>query len=113
MRQASAAFLVGLALPFIPGGARAVAGEKEMELQIYEPVRIKWQTGPPSIPAGAMLAVLEGDPGKPGPFVMRLRLPRGYQIPPHTHPQPERLTVISGTFHIGMGEKFDKEKGKP
>jgi quercetin dioxygenase-like cupin family protein len=82
-----------------------------MELSVYPPADIKWKDGPASIPAGAKLAVLEGDPAKEGPFVIRLKLPDGYRIPPHTHPKPERLTVISGTFNIGMGEKFDASKG--
>src|SRR5262249_11816926 len=56
-------------------------------------------------------AVLEGNPTKEGPFVIRLKLPDGYRIAPHTHPKPERLTIISGTFHLGMGEVFDTSKG--
>jgi hypothetical protein len=79
-------------------------------LEIYAPKDIKWQDGPASIPPGTKIAVLEGDPAKEGPFVMRLWLPDGYHIPPHTHPKPERVTVISGTFHIGMGDKFDITK---
>jgi quercetin dioxygenase-like cupin family protein len=63
--------------------------------------------GPPSLPPGAKVAVLEGDPSKPGPFVMRAKFPDGYKIPPHTHPQTERLTVLSGSLRLGMGEKFD------
>lgn len=70
----------------------------------------KWKDGPGSLPPGAKFAVLEGDPGKDGPFVMRLWLPDGFRIPPHWHPKTERITVISGTFHLGMGEKFDQAK---
>lgn len=69
---------------------------------------IAWKAGPASLPAGAKFAVLEGDPAKEGPFVMRLMLPDGFRIPPHWHPKVERVTVISGTFNLGMGEKFDK-----
>jgi hypothetical protein len=79
---------------------------------IYLPSALKWHDGPPSLPAGAKLAVLEGDPTKPGPFVMRVKLPDGYRVLPHMHAKPERVTVISGTFYIGMGEKFDRAKGK-
>jgi quercetin dioxygenase-like cupin family protein len=82
-------------------------------LHVYTPRKIQWQKGPASIPPGAEFAVLEGDPAKDGPFVMRLKLPDGFRIPPHTHPKPERLTVISGTFYIGMGDKFDPDKGTP
>src|SRR5438094_6656330 len=85
-------------------------GDK-MDVAIYTPKEIKWVNAPPSLPAGAKVAVLEGDPGKEGPFVMRARMPDGYKVPPHTHPKPERVTVLSGTFYIGMGEKFDAEKG--
>jgi quercetin dioxygenase-like cupin family protein len=79
---------------------------------IFPAASIKWKAGPPSLPKGAMVAVLEGDPQKKGPFVLRLKFPDGYRVPPHTHPQTERVTVISGTLYIGMGETFDKEKGK-
>ena len=87
------------------------ADEDSMDLKVYAPAEMKWQEGPPSIPAGAKLAILEGNPNKAGPFVMRLKLPDGYRIAPHTHPKPERITVISGTFNIGMGDKFDATKG--
>ena len=89
----------------------SLANDAEEMPSIYKPTETKWKDGPPSIPPGAKMAVLEGDPGKEGPFVMRLKLPDGYRIPPHIHPKPERLTVISGTFKLGMGEKFDDAKG--
>src|SRR5262249_35805497 len=54
-----------------------------------------------------------GDPGKDGLFVLRLKLPKGYAIPPHTHPKPEIVTVISGTFTLGMGNVADKSNAKP
>lgn len=82
------------------------------EIGLFRPAEIVWKRGPSSIPPGAELAVLEGDPAKEGPFVMRLKLPDGYRIPPHTHPKPERLTVISGKFHIGMGDRFDAKLGR-
>ena len=83
-----------------------------MEAAVHRPDGLKWQDGPPSLPPGAKFAVLEGDPTKPGPFVFRVKVPDGYKIPPHTHPKPERVTVISGTFHLGMGETFDAKKGE-
>ena len=76
--------------------------------ELFAPDDIKWLDGPPSLPKGASSAVLEGDPTKKGPFVFRVKAPNGYRIPPHTHPKTERVTVISGTFHIGMGDKFDE-----
>src|SRR5580704_8375326 len=82
------------------------------ELQIYSPDKMKWQEGPLSLPKGAMVAVLEGDPTKDGPFVMRAKMPDGYRVPPHTHGKTEHVTVISGTIYIGMGDKFDEKAGK-
>ncbi len=83
-----------------------------MEAAVHRPDALAWTDGPASLPPGAKLAVLEGDPTKPGPFVFRVKVPDGYRIPPHTHPKPERVTVIAGTFHIGMGDTFDAAKGK-
>jgi len=68
---------------------------------------IKWMDAPPFLPKGAKLAVLVGDPGQPAPFTIRLQLPDGYKIAPHTHPTDEHVTVISGTFRAAMGEKWD------
>ena len=79
---------------------------------IHRPGEAEWRDGPPSLPPGAKYAVLEGDPGKPGPFVFRVKVPDGYRIPPHRHPRPERVTVISGTFNLGMGAAFDPSKGE-
>src|ERR1700733_9340200 len=94
------------------GEQPADSKKRTAEAEIYPPSKIQWQDGPPSLPTGAKIAILEGDPDKPGPFVFRVKVPDGYRIPPHTHPKPERVTVISGTFHIGMGDKFDAGKGK-
>ena len=79
---------------------------------LYAPNEIKWQDGPKSLPAGAKIAVLEGDPNKEGPFVMRLRFPDGYRVPPHTHTKTERVTVISGTLNLIMGEKLDRNQAR-
>jgi quercetin dioxygenase-like cupin family protein len=68
---------------------------------------IKWTDAPPSMPKGAKIAVLKGDPGKAGPFVVRLKTPAGYNVAPHWHSQEEYLTVISGTLYLGTGDKFD------
>jgi quercetin dioxygenase-like cupin family protein len=70
---------------------------------------IKWEAAPPALPAGAQAAVLYGDPSKEGVFAMRLKMPKGYQIPPHTHPKPEIVTIISGEGLLGMGEKADRK----
>jgi quercetin dioxygenase-like cupin family protein len=76
--------------------------------KILAPSELTWADAPPSLAPGAKMAVLEGDPSKKGPFTVRLQSPDGYKVPPHTHPTTERITVLSGSFHLGMGEKFDE-----
>src|SRR4051812_28406598 len=75
-----------------------------MQHGTIKPDQVEWKDAPPSLPPGAKAVILEGDPAKEGFFALRLMLPDGYQIAPHFHPGVERLTVISGTFHLGMGE---------
>ena len=77
---------------------------------VLAPEEIRWSPGPPSIPAGAQAVVMYGDPGKDGLFALRLKLPKGYAFAPHTRPKPEIVTVISGTFRLGMGEGADPTK---
>ena len=72
------------------------------------PESLKW-VEPATLP-GARLAVVQGDPGKEGLFVYRLKMPAGYRIPPHLHKASENVTVLSGVFFIGVGEKFDQGK---
>jgi len=68
---------------------------------------LKWGPPPPALPAGSQITVLEGDPGKAAPFVLRAKMPDGYKIMPHWHPTDEYVTVLSGTLVAGMGEKWD------
>lgn len=73
------------------------------------PDNVKW-IEPPTLP-GAKLAVLAGDPAKPGLSVYRIWLPANYKVPAHFHPVDENVTVISGAAYLGMGDKFDMTKG--
>jgi hypothetical protein len=68
---------------------------------------VKFGPAPPDLPKGAELAVLHGDPGKPHPFTIRLKMPAGYKIPPHWHTKDEQLTILSGTFILHMGDTMD------
>lgn len=70
---------------------------------------LQWGPAPPELPKGAQVAVLHGDPFKPGMFVMRLKVPAGYQIPPHWHTQHEQLTILSGTLILHMGDTMKAE----
>jgi quercetin dioxygenase-like cupin family protein len=66
---------------------------------------LKWGDAPPVLPRGAKIAVLNGDPFKPGQYTLRLSLPANYRLPPHWHTLNENLTIVSGTFYVGMGDK--------
>jgi quercetin dioxygenase-like cupin family protein len=79
---------------------------------IVLPDEVKWSPAPASLPAGAQVMLLEGNPAKAEPLTMRLKFPAGYRLAPHTHPAIEHVTVLSGTFHIAPGESFDPSKGK-
>jgi mannose-6-phosphate isomerase-like protein (cupin superfamily) len=105
------ALAVGLLGGFMAGAAPA-AGDKAEHIMVA-PDAVKWVDAPPSLPAGAKWAVLEGDPTQAGPFAFRVKVPAGYKMPPHKHPNIEHVTVISGTFHFGMGEQLDESKVKP
>jgi len=69
---------------------------------------MKWGPGPPALPSGAQVAVLRGDPGKAGLFIIRAKFPDGYTVPPHSHPTDEYVTVISGTLMAALGSKVDE-----
>ncbi|HEX4683527.1 MAG TPA: cupin domain-containing protein [Gemmatimonadaceae bacterium] len=71
---------------------------------------LKWGPAPPIFPAGARMAVLSGDPGKADEFTVRLDFPDGYTIAPHWHPTDENVTVIKGTFLVGMGDRIEPAK---
>jgi quercetin dioxygenase-like cupin family protein len=102
-----------LALTSLVLAAVALAADHGKGIVLNPPQQIPWKSGPPSLPKGAQIAVLEGDPDREGPFVFRVKAPDGYRIPPHTHPKTERVTVIAGTFYIGMGEKFEAHTARP
>ena len=72
------------------------------------PKDLKWGDPPAVFEKGASFALVSGDPSKEGLYVVRLKMPAGYRINPHWHPTDEHVTVISGTFALGMGDKFDK-----
>jgi quercetin dioxygenase-like cupin family protein len=87
--------------------AEGEKGHVDKDHVVLRPDDIKWGPAPPSLPAGAKVAVLVGDPSKAAPYVIRVKLPDGHKVPPHWHPTDENVTVIEGTFMAGKGEKFD------
>jgi len=72
---------------------------------------IVWKESPALNP-GARIAVVSGNPASTGPFTIRLHLPAGYKVAPHWHPTDEFVTVLSGTFAMGMGEVYDESRLK-
>jgi quercetin dioxygenase-like cupin family protein len=102
--------IAGVALAGV--ASTAPAGTMEGH-SIVSPQEIKWGPAPAVLPPGAEAAVLFGDPSKEGLFVLRLKLPAGYSVPPHTHPVDEVVTVISGTFSMGMGETANQSSAQP
>lgn len=93
-------------------GAEKKAMKMDRAAHVVAPDQITWGPAPASLPAGAKAVVLDGDPKKGGMFTMRLWLPDGYQVAPHFHPAAEHVTVLQGTFMVGMGDKFDESQMK-
>lgn len=79
----------------------------------HDTEEIEWSEGPPSLPAGAEFAILEGDPSEAVPLTFRLRFPPGYEVPPHYHSVIEHVTVFRGTLHIGEGADATREGAIP
>jgi quercetin dioxygenase-like cupin family protein len=75
-----------------------------------QPDALKWST-PAVYAPGAQIAVVRGDPSKEGMYVVRLKVPAGFKIQAHNHPNDENVTVLSGSFNIGTGDKLDDKKG--
>jgi uncharacterized RmlC-like cupin family protein len=89
-------------------GATAVLAQHGSH-RIIAPGDLKWEDAR-SLPPGAKIALIEGRMNEEGPITARVKLPANYRIPPHFHATQERVTVLSGTVNIGMGEKFDDRK---
>ena len=73
------------------------------------PEEIEWRSFP-AFPPSARLAVIVGEPSQPGPYTIRVKVPSGVKLMPHSHPEDRVYTVISGVFYIGLGEQFDPAK---
>jgi quercetin dioxygenase-like cupin family protein len=76
---------------------------------VVMPADLKWADAT-AIPAGAKIAVIEGPLNEAVPYTIRVKFPANYKIPPHWHPSIEHVTVLSGTWNLGMGDKLDTEK---
>jgi mannose-6-phosphate isomerase-like protein (cupin superfamily) len=92
--------------------AQTPHGDTSDAHRLLLPAELQWSAGPASLPAGAQVALLEGNPAEPGPFTLRLRLPDDYRIAPHWHPGIEHVTVLSGAFVVGRGERISDHPAK-
>jgi len=88
------------------------AQEPHEQVVSLTPAELTWTAGPPMLPPGASMAVIDGSLNRPGPFTVRLKFPANYRIPPHWHPAKATVTVISGTFNMAHGDNLDTTKGK-
>jgi quercetin dioxygenase-like cupin family protein len=98
-------FIVSAALIVLAGAASAQEAEK-----VITPEALAWRQHP--VFKEAQTAILLGDPTKAEVIVQRVKFPPNYKVPPHTHPYAEVVTVLSGNFGNGMGDKFDPTKGQ-
>ena len=104
LKAVATAAVFAIAAPF----ARAASMDHH---RIVLPSDLKWMDVK-SLPPGAKVAVIEGDPNKEGLITIRIKLPGGYKVAPHYHGTVERSTILSGTLYIGMGEKFEPQKAQ-
>lgn len=107
VRSVALAGLVSLALSWV-----SFAQHNDPHHVMIAPGEMKW-VPVPSLPAGAEIAILEGPLDRAGPITARIKFPANYRLPAHTHPAIEHVTVLSGTFHMGLGDKLDTAKTTP
>jgi quercetin dioxygenase-like cupin family protein len=100
-------FVLAAALVAVLGSAAADSSHRMIAAK-----DLKW-ADVPSLPAGARIAVIEGPMNEAVPFTVRLSFPANYRLPAHVHPAVERVTVLSGAFYMGMGDKLDASKAMP
>jgi quercetin dioxygenase-like cupin family protein len=105
-RRSTLAFGITVAAVLTVCGGSAFADD--MDVTLLTPDKLVWKDNP-GLPKGAQTAILVGDPAKAGDVVvLRAKFPANYQVPPHTHPYSETITVISGSVGFGVGEKVEK-----
>lgn len=108
MKPLSLAAAAGILLAAAAPAAAQHAGTGHVMIL---PEELTW-VDVPSLPPGARIAVIEGPLNAAGPLTARIRFPANYRLPAHHHPVIEHVTVLSGTFNMGMGETFDRARTK-
>lgn len=93
----------------MPLASPSVSAQAHADHILTQPKDLKWNDVP-SLPPGAKVAVIQGPMNEAKPFTVRLKFPANYTVPPHYHPAIEHVTVLSGTFNFGSGDRLDKKK---
>ena len=83
----------------------------DMKHGVMSADKLTWGLFDPKQPKGIQIAVLFGDPTKPGPFVVRLKIPAGLELGSHTHSAPEQINIVSGKAKVSWGVKADIAAG--
>jgi hypothetical protein len=102
------AFSASCATP-APDAPSFAPGEQQI---VHHVVDMQYGPGPASVPFPCEMAVREGSPKATGLFTIRMRTQEPWVMPPHSHPRAERVTVLSGTIHVGFGTSLDKSSGE-
>lgn len=98
-----------IALAILLGSATGAVIPDESGHVVVPAEEIRWGPASPKLPPGARIAVLAGSPSTPGSrYVFRAKLPDGYSVPPHWHPEDENVTVLQGLFKLGFGERLEE-----
>ena len=105
-------FLILFCFTIVQAQPQSKMGHMKGDHIMVMPTDIKWSAAPPSLPPGAQVSIIEGDPSKEGLFTMRIKLPADYKIMPHSHPADEHITVIEGSFFMGVDEKYDEKSAR-
>jgi quercetin dioxygenase-like cupin family protein len=108
MKSRFAIVAIGSAIAASIAAASIAQTVEQSAHKIVLPQDIKWAAAPASLPGGAEAALLYGDMSKEGLFALRVKIPKDYFIPPHTHARPEVVTILSGKFSLGMGPKANR-----
>jgi quercetin dioxygenase-like cupin family protein len=109
-RSGSPVWIAAAAALVAGASALPIAAHGAGDASFVDPASIQWGDAPPGLPKGAKIALLHGDPGKPGSATVRLKLPANYRIAPHTHSKDEDLTVLSGALYLGLSEKVEPKQ---
>jgi quercetin dioxygenase-like cupin family protein len=101
---------LGLALILLLASSSALVARAQEVVMVTNPDQLKWTPLPSPAPPGELMAILAGNPAE-GAWTIRLKSPPGAIVVPHFHPMTENVTVISGDFHLGVGDRLDKTSG--